>query len=97
MSPPPVAPAPRKPLMLRCLCGHRAALGRPMDLLDMRKVDAGLGASLERLAAAHRTWMGAGRPHAPLLVDGSPIEDLCLSFVLPGAFPLPPPPRYDAL
>jgi E3 ubiquitin-protein ligase TRIP12 len=60
-----------------------------MDLLDIRKVDAGLGASLERLAACHRAWMAAGRPSAPLLVDGSPLEDLCLSFVLPGA--LPPP------
>lgn len=51
----------------------------------MRKFDAALGASLEKLASAHRAWAAAGSCSAPLLVDGSPIEDLCLSFVLPGA------------
>lgn len=62
----------------------RAALGRPIDLYDLRQFDAQLGSSLEKLAAAHRSWAAAGSPHDPLLVDGTPIEDLCLSFVLPG-------------
>lgn len=53
----------------------------------MRRVDALLGASLERLAAAHRAWAAADRPAAPMLVDGMPIDDLCLTFVLPGAPP----------
>lgn len=68
---------------------RRAALRRPIDLYDVRKFDAALGASLERLAAAHRAWAAAGLRSAPLLVDGTPIEDLCLSFVLPGAPPSP--------
>jgi len=71
---------------------RRAALGRPVDLFDVRRVDALLGASLERLAAAQRAWAAAGEPAAPLLVDGAPIDDLCLTFVLPGA-PPPAPPR----
>ena len=56
-----------------------------MDLYDVRRVDALLGASLERLAAAHSVWAAAGDPAAPMLVDGTPIDDLCLTFVLPGA------------
>ena len=63
---------------------RRGVLRRPIDLLDIRKIDAGLGQSLEKLAGSHRAWVSAGVPSAPLLVDGSPIEDLCLSFVLPG-------------
>ena len=70
------------------MLGCSIALGRPVDLYDVRRVDALLGASLERLAAAHRAWAAAGNPRAPLLVDGTPIDDLCLTFVLPGA-PLP--------
>jgi E3 ubiquitin-protein ligase TRIP12 len=56
----------------------------PIDLYDVRKFDAQLGASLEKLASAHRSWAAARWPAEPLLVDGTPIEDLCLSFVLPG-------------
>ncbi|KAK9826455.1 hypothetical protein WJX81_000175 [Elliptochloris bilobata] len=63
---------------------YRTALGRPVDLYDVRRVDALLGASLERLAASHRAWAAVGDPSAPMLVDGAPIDDLCLSFVLPG-------------
>ena len=70
------------------MLGCSIALGRPVDLYDVRRVDALLGASLERLAAAHRAWAAASNPRAPLLVDGTPIDDLCLTFVLPGA-PLP--------
>lgn len=60
-----------------------------MDLFDVRRVDAGLGATLEKLAAASGFSGGGGGggrgSHAgPLTVDGVPIEDLCLSFVLPG-------------
>jgi len=63
----------------------RIALGRTVDLFDVRKVDAGLGATLEKLAAAAGTSGSGGRGHAgPLTVDGVPIEDLCLAFVLPG-------------
>ena len=54
-----------------------------MDLFDVRKVDAGLGATLEKLAAAAGGGGGRGGG-GPLTVDGVPIEDLCLSFVLPG-------------
>lgn len=67
-----------------CCIMCRAALGRPIDLYDLRKFDAQLGSSLEKLAAAHRSWAAAGAPLEPLLVDLTPIEDLCLSFVLPG-------------
>jgi E3 ubiquitin-protein ligase TRIP12 len=59
-----------------------------VDLFDVRRVDAGLGATLEKLAAASGFGGGGGGgrgSHAgPLTVDGVPIEDLCLSFVLPG-------------
>lgn len=66
---------------LRC----RIALGHSVDLFDVRKVDAGLGATLEKLAAASGAGGGGGRHSAgPLIIDGVPIEDLCLSFVLPG-------------
>jgi E3 ubiquitin-protein ligase TRIP12 len=61
----------------------RAALGKPLDLYDVGQVDPVLGASLERLAAAaaaHAVAGGAG----PVRVDGCAVEDLCLSFTLPG-------------
>lgn len=49
-------------------------------------MDSGLGISLERFAAAHNAWVAGGRKQ-PLSIDGQPIEDLCLSFELPGALP----------
>jgi E3 ubiquitin-protein ligase TRIP12 len=61
----------------------RAVLGRPLDLYDVAEVDPGLGASLERLAhaaAAHAAGGGDG----PLMVDGCLVDDLCLTFTLPG-------------
>jgi len=61
---------------------YRLALGRKVDLYDVRAVDRGLGATLERLAAAHGAAAASGG--GPIIVDGCPIEDLCLSFVLPG-------------
>lgn len=63
---------------------RRIALGEPVDLQDVRKVDAGLGGSLARLQAAHHAWQRAGKHLTPLFIDGAPIEDLCLTFVLPG-------------
>lgn len=62
---------------------YRLALGRRVGLLDVRRLDPALGASLEKLsaaAAAHEARGGGG----PLLVDGCPLQDLCLSFELPG-------------
>ncbi|KAG2450258.1 hypothetical protein HYH02_004769 [Chlamydomonas schloesseri] len=68
-----------------------AALGSPLDMWDISRLDPGLGATLARLhaaLAAHRAGGGAG----PLLVDGVPLEDLCITFVLPGQpdYPLRP-------
>ena len=60
----------------------------------MRRFDSQLGQSLEMLAAAHRAWQAGGRSSAEVLVDGQPIKDLCLTFVLPGGpciSPLPAP------
>ncbi len=68
-------------LFLAC----RKALGQPLDLYDIRKFDAALGATLEKLYAAHKAHqVQGGSKRGPLLVDGCPIEDLCLTFVLPG-------------
>lgn len=63
----------------------RAALGRPLDLFDVGQVDPGLGASLERLAAAAAAHAAAGGA-GPVVVDGCAVEDLCLSFTLPGGW-----------
>ncbi|KAL3152604.1 hypothetical protein ABBQ32_001622 [Trebouxia sp. C0010 RCD-2024] len=64
---------------------YRKALGQPLDLYDIRKFDAALGATLEKLYAAHKAHQAqGGSRRGPLLVDGCPIEDLCLTFVLPG-------------
>ena len=77
----PVTPSsdPHKPAD----CVDRAALERPLDLYNIREFDSALGSSLETLYAAHRTWL-VGSKSLPMLVDGSPIEDLCLTFELPG-------------
>jgi E3 ubiquitin-protein ligase TRIP12 len=61
----------------------RAALGKPLDLYDVGQVDPVLGASLERLAAAAAAHAAAGGA-GPVMVDGCAVEDLCLSFTLPG-------------
>ena len=53
----------------------------------MRRFDSGLGQSLEMLAASHRAWQGSGGAAPEVLVDGQPIKDLCLTFVLPGDAP----------
>jgi E3 ubiquitin-protein ligase TRIP12 len=61
----------------------RAVLGKPLDLYDVAEVDPGLGASLERLARAAAAHAAAG-VDGPLLVDGCLVDDLCLTFTLPG-------------
>lgn len=58
-------------------------LGRPVDLFDIRKFDAALGLSLEKLHAAFRLW-SSGPPSAPFVLDGAQLEDMYLSFTLPG-------------
>ena len=64
---------------------YRLALGERVDLYDIRKFDSALGASVEKLHAAYHAHAAAAASHrGPLLVDGCPLEDLCLSFVLPG-------------
>lgn len=63
----------------------RVTLGRPVDLFDVRRVDELLGELLERLVAAHRAWAAADNPSASMLVDGTPIDDLSVKFLLPGA------------
>ncbi|PSC70280.1 E3 ubiquitin-ligase UPL3-like isoform A [Micractinium conductrix] len=70
---------------------YRLALQRHVDLYDIRKFDAALGSSLERLHAAYHAHAAAGG-RGPLLVDGCPLDDLCLTFELPGqpAYPLHP-------
>lgn len=61
----------------------RAAQEQSLDLYNVREVDSALGNSLETLHASHRAWL-AGGGQGPLLVDGAPLEDLCLTFQLPG-------------
>lgn len=73
----------------------RIALGQQVDLFDVRHVDAGLGATLEKIAAASASQQRAGRN--ALIVDGVPIEDLCLSFVLPGCATSRPPVMHTSL
>ena len=70
---------------VRCYC--RAALHWPIDLFDVRRFDSQLGQSLEMLAASHRAWQGSAGAAPEVLVDGQPIKDLCLTFVLPGDVP----------
>jgi E3 ubiquitin-protein ligase TRIP12 len=70
---------------------YRLALQRRVDLYDIRRLDSSLGASLERLHAAFHAHAAAGGA-GPLLVDGVPLEELCLTWELPGypSYPLHP-------
>ena len=70
---------------------YRAALGKPLDILDVARIDPHLGKTLEKMQASlltHREALASpsynpGKP--PLLrVDGLELCDLCLSFTLPG-------------
>lgn len=68
---------------------YRLALGHQVDLFDLRALDPGLGESMEKLFTAlrHESSRCDGKRHdggAVLQVDGCPIEDLCLTFTLPG-------------
>jgi len=60
---------------------YRLILGRKVDLYTLRAVDPALSTSLERLHAAERAVAGTGHVAT---VDGCSIDDLCLTFVLPG-------------
>ncbi len=60
----------------------QAAFEQPLDLLSISEIDASLGSTLEKLQAASQTSRSS--PEAPMLIDGVPIEDLCLTFVVPG-------------
>lgn len=62
---------------------YRLALQRRVDLFDIRRLDSSLGASLERLHAAYNAHAAAGGT-GPLLVDGVALEELCLTWELPG-------------
>ena len=85
--PPELKAAPGQRLQSRhalVLCS--VALGRPVSSQDISAIDAHLGASLNRLTAAHQAHAACNKRGAgPMLVDGVPLEDLCLTFVLPGA------------
>ncbi len=60
----------------------QAAFQQPLDLMSLSEVDSGLGSTLEKLQAASQ--QARSSPDSPMVVDGVPIEDLCLTFVLPG-------------
>lgn len=61
----------------------RAVRGGPLDLYDLRLVDRGLGMTVEKLQAAGHEASGTDDP---ALIDGIPVEDLDLAFMLPGKF-----------
>ena len=63
---------------------RRSSLKTPLGLYNVREVDSSLGATLETLQASHAAWL-RGDPSLPMMVDGASIEDLCLTFELPGA------------
>lgn len=62
---------------------YRLVLGRKVDLFDLRRIDPGMGASLEKLHAAQVSHVARGA-QGLITLDGATVEDLCLSFVLPG-------------
>lgn len=57
----------------------RRALGSPLSLYDVREIDADLGNTLEKLAGAAHAAAGG-----PAFVDGVAVEDLCLTYQVPG-------------
>ena len=61
---------------------YRALLGKRLDLLDIRRFDPQLGATLERMRGAFAAAAAAGMEE--VMVDGVPLSDLCLTFTLPG-------------
>jgi len=69
---------------------YRKLLGRSLGLHDLIEIDPGLGKTLLQLDAAANeieTMKREGRPESEwknITVDGASIEDLCLTFVIPG-------------
>lgn len=61
----------------------RAVLGQQLDLYNVRDIDTSLGISLEKFVAAHKAWTSSDKLQ-PLLIDGVSVQDLCLTFELPG-------------
>lgn len=61
----------------------RAALKQPLDLYNIREIDASLGKTLETIYASHQAWLRSEGAQ-PMAVDGVRVEDLCLTFELPG-------------
>lgn len=66
----------------------KVARGEPVDLYDMKEMDSALGGTLEKLQIALDQWKAGGRK-GPISVDGMPLDDLCLTFTLPGWCPTP--------
>lgn len=64
---------------------RRCALKTPLGLYNVREVDSSLGATLETLQASHAAWLRGDASQA-MVVDGASIEDLCLTFELPGGW-----------
>eukprot|EP00798_Chlamydomonas_sp_ICE-L_P007521 gene7521-668_t len=63
-----------------------AAMGRPVNLYDVSSFDPQLGSVLERLTASLRVHKAAGaKSRTPATLDGVPVEDLSLTFTLPGS------------
>ena len=61
----------------------RAALKQPLDLYNIREIDASLGKTLETICASHQAWLKSEGAQ-PMIVDGVRVEELCLTFELPG-------------
>ncbi|GMH39269.1 hypothetical protein BSKO_07167 [Bryopsis sp. KO-2023] len=55
--------------------------GCPVDLFDLKIVDRSLGMTLEKLQSAADV---AKANRGPVLIDGSPLEDMYIDFSLPG-------------
>jgi E3 ubiquitin-protein ligase TRIP12 len=68
----------------------RAVSGRTLALADLAEVDPPLGRTLGQLASAARRIAALRRAGAPeaewrgVMVGGAAVEDLCLTFLLPG-------------
>ncbi|CAD7704724.1 unnamed protein product [Ostreobium quekettii] len=61
----------------------KVAQGEPVDLHDIKEIDNALGVTLEKLQAALESWKAGGR-RGPIAVEGTALDDLYLTFTLPG-------------
>jgi len=61
----------------------KVAQGEPVDLYDIKEIDSALGVTLEKLQAALDSWKAGGR-RGPITVEGAALDDLYLTFTLPG-------------